>query len=166
MRLVLTTALVLASSAAFASSITTIGGQNSSNVSIVNKSCETCKAAPQQVAKPTYMVPELAAGTQKVQFVDINGEKKIVRTEAWFGGSPVIHVSKAPAWMTDEKVLADIHPTTNGSTQVAIEAVEATSDGVDLDAKTSAVAVEQPVVVQAETAIRPLTLDTFQLRTN
>jgi hypothetical protein len=34
---------------------------------------------------------------QQSQIRDINGEKKLYRTEGWMGGSPIVFVTKAPA---------------------------------------------------------------------
>lgn len=141
MRLVLTTALVLASGAAFASSITTIGGAHPSGTSIVEKRCTDCPAAKLKANESTYKVPELANGIQKTEIIDINGEKKLVRTEAWFGGSPVIYISKLPGWMATDSAIADLHPAADGSTETGIATLDASRDGIDLDATTSAVGI-------------------------
>ncbi|WP_052183150.1 plant virulence effector HPE1-like domain-containing protein [Rhizobium sp. YS-1r] len=148
MHLVLTTALVLASGAAFASSITTISGANPSGASIVEKRCTDCPVPKPRANESTYKVPELANGIQKTEIIDINGEKKLVRTEAWFGGSPVIYISKLPDWMATDSAIAELHPTTDGSTETGL----ATLDGIDLDATTSAVATDgtiEPVQASA-----------------
>ncbi|WP_051904084.1 plant virulence effector HPE1-like domain-containing protein [Neorhizobium vignae] len=170
MRLVLATALVFASSSAFASSITVINGTHQPGVSIVAKTCAGCPiAAAPKSDEAAYKVPDLPAGTQKTEIIEINGEKKLARTEAWLGGSPVIHVSKLPKWMAEDKAIAEVHPTTNGSTQTQIAAAEAPSDGIDTDAMTSAVKTigEASVgIAEASLAPRALDLDLFVLRTN
>jgi len=169
MRLVLTTALVFASSAALASSIKAIEGNPASPTSIVEKRCTDCPVAEAKADTSTYKVPELAPGTQKMEIIDINGEKKLARTEAWLGGSPVIHVSRLPEWLAGEEAVAEIRPTTNGSTEMQIEEAEASGDGIDVQAMTSAVEAGKGAdtrIIEASAAPRPLTLDTFQLRFN
>ncbi|CAN7187955.1 plant virulence effector HPE1-like domain-containing protein [Neorhizobium sp. LjRoot104] len=170
MRLVLATVLVFASGSAFASSITVINGTHQPGVSIVTKNCASCSvAAAPSSNEAAYKVPDLPAGTQKTEIIEINGEKKLARTEAWLGGSPVIHVSKLPKWMAEEKAIADLHPTSNGSTQTQIATVEASGDGIDTEAMTSAVKTigEAPVeMTEASLAPKPLALDTFELRTS
>lgn len=172
MRLVLASVLVLLSGgAALASSITPVVGQRSNGVSIVGISCETCKAAhrPEKQKVSTYKVPELERGTQKVEIININGEKKLVRTEAWLGGSPVIHVGKLPAWMAEENAIASVHPTTNGSTERDIASVERNDDGIDTGTTASAVdesAKTGSTTVATVAEPQPLSLQGFQLRTN
>jgi hypothetical protein len=170
MRLVLATALVFASSSAFASSITVINGTHQPGVSIVTKTCASCPVAVAPTSdEAAYKVPDLPAGTQKTEVIEINGEKKLARTEAWLGGSPVVHVSKLPKWMAEEKAIAELHPTTNGSTQTQIVAAEAPSDGIDTDAMTSAVKTIGDAsvgIAEASLAPKPLALDMFELRTN
>ncbi|MFB9950391.1 plant virulence effector HPE1-like domain-containing protein [Rhizobium puerariae] len=166
MRLVLTTVLVFASGAAFASSITAINGSHAAGTSIVEKRCEGCPAAKPKVNQATYKVPELASGKQKVEIVDINGEKKLARTEAWFGGSPVIHISKVPEWMAPDSAIADLHPAADGSTETGIATIGDSRDGVDLDATTSAV---DPLKEKAESteisaAPSPAATGQFELR--
>ncbi|MDR6815594.1 hypothetical protein J2X76_000748 [Neorhizobium sp. 2083] len=168
MRLVLATALVLVSGSAFASSITVINSTHPSGASILTKSCAGCPAAAAPKSdEATYKVPELPAGTQKTEIIEINGEKKLARTEAWLGGSPVIHVSKVPTWMADEEAVAELHPTTNGSTETQIATAEASDDGIDIDATTSAVkTIRDAEVGMTEASLaKPLALDTFELRT-
>jgi hypothetical protein len=97
MRLViLTAAIALAGGSAMASSILPIqSGSANSGGSIVTKSCPNCPPIQIKVAKKSYVVPELKTGTQTIVVRDINGEQKVVRTEAWMGGSPVTFISKA-----------------------------------------------------------------------
>jgi hypothetical protein len=165
MRFVLTTALVFASSAAFASSITPVGGVHPSSPSIIEKRCADCPDVTPKAHGPAYKVPELAQGTQKMEIIDINGEKKLVRTEAWLGGSPVIHVSKLPGWMAEERAVATLQTGAHGSTETQLATVEASRDGIDIEATTGAVVgPEQQKVDQAAMAPLPLSLDRFELR--
>lgn len=169
MRLVLATAMALASSTAFASSIVTIGGVQSSGPSVVEKRCTDCAPLTPKSHSASYKIPELAAGTQKTDIVEINGEKKLVRTEAWFGGSPVIYVSKLPEWMSDERAVAALHPKADTSTESELATTAVSTDGVDIESKTGAVRVDAtsaPRISEAAMAPAPLAIDGFQLRTN
>ncbi|MBW6420945.1 hypothetical protein KX729_05775 [Rhizobium sp. XQZ8] len=169
MRLLLATAMVLASSSAFASSIVAIGSGHASGPSIVEKRCTDCPPIVEKNRSSTYKVPELANGTQKTDIVEINGEKKLVRTEVWFGGSPVIYVSKLPDWMAEEKAVAALHPQSNGSTENELATTASTGDGVDVESTTGALPKEIDGVsgiTAAAMAPAPLAIDGFQLRVN
>lgn len=136
----LTLACVLAGGAAMASSIQSVDStMRSGNSSIVDKSCANCPPLMPKVAEKEYTVPTLTPGTQSFVIRNIDGEKKVVRTEAWMGGSPVTFVSKA--------------------TPEALAAVGEPFDGIDITAKTAAL----PEIAKAP---EPATLDlaTFQLR--
>ncbi|TXH83316.1 MAG: hypothetical protein E6Q77_04665 [Rhizobium sp.] len=129
-----------ASGSAMASSIqpiegTMIGGKGS----IIDKSCADCPALKPKVAEKEYIVPTLTPGTQSVVVRSIDGEKKVVRTEAWMGGSPVMFVNK----LTPE----------------ALAAAGESSDGVDTTTKTAALS---PLPALSEPA--PLDVSSFQLR--
>jgi hypothetical protein len=169
MRLLLATVMVLASSSAFASSIVAIGGSHAPTPSIVEKRCTDCAPLAAKAEASTYKVPELTNGTQRTDIVEINGEKKIVRTEAWFGGSPVIYVSKLPNWMSEEKAVAALHPQGNGSTENELATTASTGDGVDVESTTGALQKEingAPGITAASISPAPLSTDGFQLRTN
>lgn len=97
MRFLLTSALILASGTAFASSITPVTNHGG-NGSMVAKSCAGCPPLKPKEAAASYQVPALEPGSQKTEIVEINGEKKVLRTEAWLGGSPVVYVTKARDW--------------------------------------------------------------------
>lgn len=134
----LTLACVLACGSAAASSIQTVDSKmQSADNSIVDKTCANCPPLKPQVAEKEYKVPTLAAGTQSIVVRNIDGEKKVVRTEAWMGGSPVMFVSKP--------------------TPEALAAAEIHSDGIDMTAKTAAL----PTVAMGPA---PLDLSGFQLR--
>lgn len=136
--LFLTLACVLAGGSAMASSIQSIDGTlQSGDSSIVDKSCVNCPPLKPKVAEKEYTVPTLTPGTQSVVVRSIDGEKKVVRTEAWMGGSPVMFVSKP----TPEALAATAEP----------------ADGIDLAVRTAAL----PDTAAAPT---PLDLSGFQLR--
>jgi len=134
----LTLACVLAGGSAMASSIQSIDGtMRGDKTSIVEKSCAECPPLKPQEREKEYTVPTLAPGTQSVAIQTIDGEKRVVRTEAWMGGSPVMFVSKP--------------------TPEALAAAGTSPDGIDLTAKTASLLA---------TAHEPARLDisTFELR--
>ncbi|PST23658.1 hypothetical protein C7U61_03880 [Rhizobium sp. JAB6] len=136
----LTLACVLAGGTAMASSIlpidgTMIGGRGS----IIDKSCADCPPLKPPVTEREYAVPTLEAGTQSVVVRNIDGQKRVVRTEAWMGGSPVTFVSKP----TPEALAAAGEPV----------------DGIDMTARTAAVSNSS-----APREPAPLDISDFQLR--
>lgn len=134
--MILTAAFLLIGGSAMASSFLPINAQTrTSGNSIQSKSCADCPPIKPEVAKKDYVVPELPLGTQTTVVRDINGEQKVVRTEAWLGGSPVVFISKA--------------------SPEALAAAGAPTDGVDLGATTAAVPAAAP---------KPLDTSAFQLR--
>lgn len=55
--------------------------------------CPGCTDAP--AAGPgSYVVPDIAPGTQSVEIRTVNGQQELVRREAWQGGSPVTFISR------------------------------------------------------------------------
>ncbi|MFK3962298.1 plant virulence effector HPE1-like domain-containing protein [Ensifer adhaerens] len=91
--LLITTVLGLAAGNAAASSIEAIASGRTDNASVSTVSCADCPPL-QSRKKVTYVVPTIAAGDETIELKKINGEMKMVRTEAWLGGSPVVFVSK------------------------------------------------------------------------
>ena len=81
---------------ALAGSIEPLAGATSAG-SIQTITCPSCPALKPKYKPSTYHVDAIAPGTQKIEIRDVNGERKIFRTEAWMGGSPVLFVTKAPA---------------------------------------------------------------------
>jgi hypothetical protein len=97
MRILLPTlAFALLAAPAFAGSIEPAAGTATAG-SIKTISCPTCPPLKPKFKASTYHVDDIAPGTQKVEIREVNGERKIFRTEAWMGGSPVLFVNKAPA---------------------------------------------------------------------
>lgn len=116
--LLITAALVYAAGPAAASSIDNITSGEAVNSSVATVSCEACPPL-QPKKKPSYVVPDLAPGTDRVELKEIHGEVKSVRTEAWLGGSPVIFVNdasddaiRAAGMETSEPAVADISSST------------------------------------------------------
>lgn len=136
----LTLACVLAGSSAMASSIQPVDGTMiAGKGSIVDKSCADCPPLKPKLAEKEYTVPTLTPGTQSIVVRSIDGERRVVRTEAWMGGSPVMFVSKP--------------------TPEALSAAGEPADGIDITAKTAALS-------NLPEAREPAPLDTssFQLR--
>ena len=97
MRILLPTfAFALLAAPAFAGSIEPAAGTATAG-SIKTISCPTCPPLKPKFKASTYHVDAIAPGTQKVEIREVNGERKIFRTEAWMGGSPILFVNKAPA---------------------------------------------------------------------
>lgn len=97
MRILLPTlALMLFTAPAFAGSIEPVAADADGGASIETIRCTDCPALQPKLEAVTYHVDDIAPGTQKVEIREEDGERKIFRTEAWMGGSPVVFVSKAP----------------------------------------------------------------------
>jgi hypothetical protein len=91
-----TFALMLLAAPALAGSIEPVGGAALSGSSVSAINCADCPALKPKRKSDAYHVDAIAPGTQKVEVREANGERRIFRTEAWMGGSPVLFVSKAP----------------------------------------------------------------------
>jgi hypothetical protein len=92
--LLFTAASLLAAGSASASSVEFVKtGQDAGN-SISQLSCAHCPP-PVVTKKTSYVVPDVTPGTDRVELKQIDGEMKLVRTEAWLGGSPVVFITKA-----------------------------------------------------------------------
>ncbi|MCR6499208.1 hypothetical protein MUO32_09215 [Shinella sp. CPCC 101442] len=117
-----TLVLVLAAAPAFAGSFEPVAGTVSAG-SIATVNCTGCPALKPKRETNSYHVDTIEPGTQKVEIREADGERKIFRTEAWMGGSPVLFVSKAPA----EAVQAADAAPPEGDTTVAVDATAKTS---------------------------------------
>jgi hypothetical protein len=140
MRHVLLSAFVLVAGYAQAQSVQPlVTNTHGASESFVTMTCAHCPPLKPVEDKSGYKVPVLKDGVQSVAVMEIDGEKKIVRTDAWMGGSPVVHVSKVPAWMTTEQLQAVVD-TGNGKTiESGIESARTPMDPIDFTAKTGAV---------------------------
>ena len=148
MRFLLTSALILASCPALASSLTPVTSHGG-NGSVVVKSCSDCPPLKPKEEAAGYKVPVLERGAQKTEVIEIGGEKKVLRTEAWLGGSPVVYVSKVHDWtFANSSMLANSNP-----------------DGIDRQAMVGAVKVGMSSADPAEEQ-QALNLATMQLRLN
>ncbi|ABC89698.1 hypothetical conserved protein [Rhizobium etli CFN 42] len=144
-------AILLMAGSAMASSIEVIGKTAvRAEGSIVTESCTSCPPLQAEQSRRDYTVPQLKPGLLQASEVrDIGGERKIYRTEAWMGGSPVLFVSKA----TPEAL-------------AAAEPSMPPSQGIDMDATTAAVIGGDARPVAAGMAEPPAALDVseFKLR--
>ncbi|MBX4952341.1 hypothetical protein HJA95_22840 [Rhizobium binae] len=144
-------AILLMAGTAMASSIEIIGKTAPRAAgSIVTESCADCPPLQAEVTKKDYTVPQLKPGAlQTTEVRDVGGEKKVYRTEAWMGGSPVVFVSKA----TPEAMIAAAPPAP-------------AADGIDINATTAAVigSDAQPVAAGMAKQPAPLDVSEFKLR--
>ncbi len=142
---------VLMAGSAMASSIDVVGANAvSANSSIITKVCTTCPSLLVKQAKRDYIVPTLADGAiQQSQIRDVDGEKKLYRTEGWMGGSPVVFVTKAP----DASMIAKA-PVADGIDTATTSAV------IGSDAKPVVAGAAGPAPEQKA----PLDVSSFKLR--
>ncbi|QRM54522.1 plant virulence effector HPE1-like domain-containing protein [Sinorhizobium sp. BG8] len=128
-RLLSTFAIAVLATPALAGSVERLvpGDQSEKSVEVI--SCDHCPALKEEQKAHSYNVGEIAPGTQKIEIRDVNGEKKMFRTEAWFGGSPVVFVNTAP---DQPSAAAKAEP------QAADTAVDAAITPVDSNLKTGA----------------------------
>ena len=150
--LLITTAVALAAGSAWAQSIEAVVSGEAVNSSVASVSCAQCP--PLQIKKKvTYVVPEIENGSEKVELKQINGEMRLVRTEAWLGGSPVVFVSKP----SEEAVRAAANGAEQADTATAAADIDIANPGnhdlaasvIDETAKTAAV----QTLTQAEPAV-------------
>lgn len=106
--------------------------------SVISRTCENC---PPLIAQEDtgYKVPVLRGSIQSVSVMDIDGQKKIVRTEQWMGGSPVVYISKVPDWMTVDQMQAVIDTGKGKHVQTEVQIASRNQDPIDFSARTGAV---------------------------
>lgn len=153
-------ALPALSAAALASSIEPVatGGQGHGSVATI--SCAQCPPLKVAERAQTYVVPDLEPGTQKVEIRDVDGEKKVFRSESWFGGSPVVFVHKA----TEETVdTADKAPAQTPAETADTVDIAATTGALDAGAAHAAVTAS---AAAQKTPSHDLDPSTFELRLN
>ncbi|GGF97630.1 hypothetical protein GCM10010924_27230 [Rhizobium wenxiniae] len=139
MRHLALTAFVLFAGTAQAQSVMPFpGNTHGTTPSMLSMTCETCP--PLKTAEDSnYKVPELKGSIQSVSLMEIDGQKKIVRTNAWMGGSPVVHISKVPDWMNVDQIQAVIATTSGRYVQTEVQTASHQADLIDLESKTGAV---------------------------
>lgn len=146
-RIFFSAVFLLAAGSAMAASIDVIGPNTRNAGSILTETCDHCPPLQTEVTRKEYSVPELRAGTfQQAEVRDIDGEKKVYRTENWMGGSPVLFVSKA----TPEQMLALAPP--------------APAEGIDNQATAAVIGGDAKPVVAGMAQAAPLDASAFELR--
>ncbi|MCY1664479.1 plant virulence effector HPE1-like domain-containing protein [Rhizobium sp. SL86] len=113
--------------------------------SVVQIRCAACVEEHHAIKEPTYKVPELPGGEQRLELKERGGKPALMRTEAWMGGSPVTFVSLNPVFIDNER-----------SAIAGRQGAPMKGDGVDMQATTSAVSSE-PVVDPA--SAKPVAAD-------
>jgi hypothetical protein len=137
MRILLSMIAVAAVAApAFASSIEPVTAGMTTNRSVESISCSGCPPLKEKRMGTQYHVDPIDPGTQKVEIREVNGVKKIYRTEAWFGGSPVVVVTKA----TDEAIRAAEADTAPVGKEIDMAATSALDASAAADAVTASAA--------------------------
>jgi hypothetical protein len=128
-----------------------------------------CTACPPSVDRRSlsYVVPDLPAGTERTELRKVHGELKIVRAEAWLGGSAVTFVSKA----SDQAIrMARATGALPRDTLHAEADMNATtpSDGpaseIDRDMTTAALTQASATAVAPPSASREIDEHSFELR--
>ncbi len=144
--IVLTAAIISIGSPALASSITKLV-ETGRTTSIVEKLCAVCDRTAMQKTPDdprAYHVPALGPDIQRTEIRDIDGQEKLVRTEEWWGGSPVTFVSKMPGWMnTAEQKAFATQPLRSGRVNTVRVMLPPARDGIDTSATTAAVPEQQ-----------------------
>lgn len=166
MRLNIMVLVLLSSTAsAQAGSIDAITTSDKDATSIEKISCSGCVTRAMKKAEP---VVELAPGTQKIEIREVDGVKKIYRTEAWLGGSPVVYVSKA--FPDDSSIaVADEQPVKTDDVAAAPDvtidrpAVPVEADMIDEKATTSAVTADTGAEIKVEVAPKAIAFDPGKL---
>ncbi len=128
-------ATVFSAGMANADSIDPITSGSSNTNSVVTIGCATCPALKSRAKSSDYVVQTLEPGTQRIETREINGVMKIVRTEAWMGGSPIVFISKVPGMENTATASGEMVPPTD---EMAISADD-TPPPVDKLTTTSAV---------------------------
>jgi hypothetical protein len=164
-------ALIVVSSAtsANAGSIDVIKTNAERSGSIERIRCESCLRETE--VKKAASVIELAPGTQKIEIREVDGVRKVFRTEAWMGGSPVVYVSKSidlqPPVVAEEKPV--MRPENVADAPAVItqpQPAQAEADMIDQNAKTSAVTADMGANTKVEIKAPAFDPAKLQLRLN
>ncbi|WP_377290578.1 plant virulence effector HPE1-like domain-containing protein [Rhizobium sp. SG2393] len=144
MRSVLMSALLLGAGPAAASSIEliTTGPSSDTAGSVETITCAQCVSLPKKETASAYQVPTVQPGTERREIRTVNGQLKMLRTEAWLGGSPVTFVSALPP-----DLFRGVDSTTGGSLAAAATTTAGTlvaAGGVDTTAQTASVGATEP----------------------
>lgn len=159
LRVLIAAAGVLAALPAAASSIE-IPKNSGKGDSVTVVTCADCPPF-QESRRSTYVVPTIAPNTDRTEIREVGGRMKVVRTEAWLGGSPILFMtSPTEAQLAALKAPAEPAPDsseTAGTPALAVqpeaESAEA-APGVDERMRTSALDAKPvaPTIAAAVTA--------------
>ena len=151
---ILVLALLSSAATAQAGSIDVITTGKDVTRSIEKISCVGCV---KKVKKQVRSVVELAPGTQKIEIREVDGVKKIFRTESWLGGSPVVFVSKAQPDATP--IVAEGQPVVADDVASAPAAISkqptVAAEGDMIDEKSKTAAVTADMGAQAKVKVEP-----------
>jgi hypothetical protein len=170
--LLFTVASLLAAGSATASSVEVVKAGQDANNSVSQLSCTHCPP-PVVTKKTSYVVPDVAPGTDRVELKQIDGEMKLVRTEAWLGGSPVVFITKASEEAVKAAQLEMAPPTEHlgkaPADALPVEAqATATLSVIDGTVKTGAVSAASvagmAAVTPRDSHSQEVDLENFQLR--
>lgn len=132
--IVFTTFAACAAMPALASSIEVISGARTGNGSMVSITCKSCPPpAPRQQA--IRQTSTLGEAVQKEEIREVNGERVIMRTDRWMGGSPSVFYQK----LTPAREAAILGKPAAGPETTPIAADVNAPDGIDASATTAAV---------------------------
>lgn len=146
---ILILALLSSAGVAHAGSIEAIRTGQDPIRSIEKIDCPSCVRAEKK--KQAVVAIELAPGTQKIEVREVDGVKKVYRTEAWLGGSPATYVSKA---LPDEQpAVAEAQPESSdtvANAPVVSEQPPIAADMIDEKSTTSAVTADTGAEAKVE----------------
>jgi len=152
---ILIIALLSSACGAQAGSIEAIRTGQDAVRSIEKIDCGSC--VRQEKKKLAAAAIELAPGTQRIEIREVDGVKKVYRTEAWLGGSPAVYVSKAlpdadTAVAEGQPVVSEEIAATPAATTEQLP-VPAEAHMIDEKSTTSAVTAD----IGAEATVKPKT---------
>ncbi|MCO6186903.1 plant virulence effector HPE1-like domain-containing protein [Rhizobium sp. L1K21] len=143
-----------------AHSIETFPADSGANGSVFYFKCATCDGPKPEVV-PDYIVPQLKHGTERLEFVGTGDDKKVVRIEAWQGGSPIRRVSVTQAPIIEREIAyrdkmrkkAEMAALKESMDEWARSRIAANAPKVDRDTKTAALTPDgKPVAASVDSA--------------
>ena len=148
---ILVLALLSSAGVAQAGSIETIRTGQDAVRSVEEIRCDDC--VPTQHEEQAEAELELAPGTQKIEIREVDGVRKIYRTEAWLGGSPATYVSRALP--DDQPAVAEAQPESSDDVAAAPivseqPPISAEADMIDEKATTAAVTADIGAEIKVE----------------
>lgn len=142
---IITSSLVLLGTVAHAGSIepvTTLGKSSPSQLSVT---CEGCTPLPKSQYELSRNAPKWKPSDSDVVIKEVDGVKKRFSKEAWFGGSPVIFVTKEPGQDLLDTAAAQPMPGVDAASTTA-----ALTETQDVDAVKAGMSPEMDAAAAAE----------------